>query len=109
MLSALRAQAYLVTPGICLAFFLAIALTYASSQSLWVDEATQLSGIQLGFSTQLKWLLGAEVEGLRVPHDRTPPLSYWIGRVWYLAFGPHEFAIRLLGITAVFVGLVVLY
>ena len=92
-----------------LAFFLAISLAYAWNQSLWVDEATQLSGIRLPFKTQLDWLLGAEIEAIRVPQDRAPPLSYWIGRVWYLALGPGELPMRLLGIAAVFCGLIVLY
>jgi len=109
VLSAIRRRTDVFAPAICLAVFLATSIAYAWKQSLWLDEATQLSGIQLDFSTQLEWLLGAEVEALHVPHDRTPPLSYWIGRAWFLALGPNEFTMRLLGITAVFCGLVALY
>ena len=38
--------------------FAYVAVRFAAGQSVWTDEATQLSGLSLGFADQLKWLAG---------------------------------------------------
>jgi 4-amino-4-deoxy-L-arabinose transferase-like glycosyltransferase len=67
--------------------FAVVAVRFAAQQSLWTDEATQLSGLSLGFADQLRWLAGRLPQIFAVPPDRMPPLSYWLGSLWTHTFG----------------------
>ncbi len=80
--------------------FTVMAGLFASQQSIWVDETTQLSGLALPWGEQLRWLAGRSEIQLGVPPDRMPPLSYWAGGLWAAVFGLSESAMRWFGITA---------
>ncbi len=83
----------------CLAIlFAVIAVRFAARQSVWTDEATQLSGLSLGFVDQLRWLAGRLPQAFAVPPDRMPPLSYWLGSVWTRAFGDGVLTVRYLSV-----------
>lgn len=84
-----------------IAGFTAAAGLFASAQSIWIDETTQLSGLGLGLGEQLRWLLGQSDVVLGVPLDRMPPLSYWLGGVWAGVFGLSEAAMRWFGIATI--------
>lgn len=79
--------------------FLLVAITFATRQNLWTDEATQLTGVSLGFTEQLRWLAGRLPQLGSVPLDRTPPLSYWLWSVWTTIFGRGIFAARCLSVS----------
>jgi uncharacterized membrane protein len=77
----------------------ALAAGFASHQSLWVDETTQLAGIRMPLSDTFHFLLGHPAPAqFDVPADRMPPLSYLVDKVWALLFGPSETSLRYLGI-----------
>lgn len=79
----------------------ALAAGFASHQSLWVDETTQLAGIRVPIADTFRFLLGhpsPAFESFDVPADRMPPLSYLVGKAWALAFGASETSLRYLGI-----------
>ncbi len=78
--------------------FVTMSGVFASNQTIWVDETTQLSGLALPFTEQLLWLIGLSDVELGVPPDRMPPLSYWIGGLWVSLFGLSETAMRWFGI-----------
>ena len=78
--------------------FAIVAVRLAAQQSVWTDEATQLSGLSLGFADQLRWLAGRLPQAFTVPPDRTPPLSYWLGSLWAHAFGNSVQTIRYLSV-----------
>jgi ABC-type glycerol-3-phosphate transport system permease component len=80
---------------------LAIGGLFASRQSLWVDETTQLNGIAMGPLHVLSWLLGDRTYLNGVPPDRNPPLSFFLGQLWGMAFGRQVYAMRWMGIVAV--------
>jgi len=83
------------------AVFALCAGTFASQQTIWLDETTQLTGLTLSFGEQLAWLSGHSDKVLGVPPDRAPPLSYWIGSLWAEIFGLSETSLRWMGIVAV--------
>jgi len=84
---------------LCLAtLFATVAFRFAAAQSVWTDEATQLSGLSLGFADQLRWLTGHLPQAFAVPIDRSPPLSYWLGSVWTHAFGNSVLTARCLSV-----------
>ena len=88
---------------VVLSAYLATAIWFATGQSIWTDETTQLRGLTLSFSDQLQWLMGRTGQldaGLGVPPDRMPPISYWIGGLWSSVFGLTEMSLRLMGISA---------
>lgn len=89
--------------------FLGLAFQFAGSQSIWVDETTQMSGLSLPFSEQLAWLTGYANPVPGVPPDRMPPLSYWAGDVWAGLFGLSEMSMRLFGIVAILCGAPAIY
>ena len=80
------------------ALFAIVAARFAAQQSVWTDEATQLSGLSLTFSDQLRWLAGRLPHAFAVPPDRTPPLSYWLGSIWQHAFGDGVLTARYLSV-----------
>lgn len=51
---------------------------FASLQSVWVDETTQLSGTRLPPGHLIAWLAGRFDPHFGVPPDRMPPISYLI-------------------------------
>lgn len=95
--------------GIILIIFVAIAGLFASTQSIWVDETTQLTGLALPFSEQFFWLIGRSERQLGVPPDRMPPLSYWVGALWVAVFGLSEATMRWFGIAATLAAAPALY
>ncbi len=85
----------------CLSIFMIGAGIFATTQAIWTDETTQLSGLKLPFFEQLFWLTGNSDINLGVPPDRMPPLSYWLGTLWAYFFGVSEISMRWFGIVAV--------
>ena len=81
--------------------WLLVSLVFATRQEIWVDEATQLSGLTLGPVEVVHWLAGADSGRFGVPGDRMPPLSYWLGWLWAQVFGLHENTLRFLSIALV--------
>jgi 4-amino-4-deoxy-L-arabinose transferase-like glycosyltransferase len=79
--------------------FAVAAVCFATRQSVWTDEATQLTGLNLNFVDQLRWLTGRLPHAFTVPPDRTPPLSYWLGTLWTQVFGNSELTARALSIS----------
>jgi hypothetical protein len=66
-------------------------------QSIWIDESTQLSGLTLDPIEVVRWLTGTDVGRFGVPHDRMPPVSYWLGIAWSQVFGHGESSFRWMG------------
>jgi hypothetical protein len=90
--------------------FCVLAARYADQQSLWVDESTQLAGLNLGLADQVSWLAGKPRPEILVPPDRAPPLSYFVGRAWGEVFGlGGETQLRWAGILSVSIGVLVLF
>ena len=69
-------------------------------QSLWNDEATQLSGLQLNPVEVTRWLADDVDYDFGVPDDRMPPVSYWVGWGWSRVFGLSETAMRWMSVAA---------
>jgi hypothetical protein len=80
--------------------FLICAVHFASAQCIWLDEATQLAGLSLGPIEVLRWLTGKVESQMGVMTDRMPPMSYWIGWIWWEAFGTGEATARSMGVFA---------
>jgi hypothetical protein len=59
----------------------------ARGQSIWVDDTTQMYGVQQALGTSLAWLTTTRPEAHLVPFDRMPPLSYVLGIAWTGVFG----------------------
>jgi len=81
--------------------FLCVAFSFSFSQSLWVDETTQLSGIQLSIGQLYSWLSGDQNKLFLVPADRMPVLSYLIGSLWSALFGGNPLIMRWLSLFLV--------
>ncbi|QEH36122.1 hypothetical protein OJF2_46820 [Aquisphaera giovannonii] len=97
-----RSRALALSLGaLCVATAVAAAAAFLPHQSLWNDEATQLSGLSLSPASQAYWLAGMERHDFGVSDDRMPPLSYWIGWAWSRLFGLGEASMRSLGVVAV--------
>jgi hypothetical protein len=85
--------------------FAVIALAIVSSaaflryQTLWLDEATQMSGLTLSPVELTRWLAGLARHDFGVPGDRMPPVSYWLGWVWSRIFGLNETSMRWFGVA----------
>jgi hypothetical protein len=77
------------------------ASLFLPRQSLWLDEATQMSGLSLDPVRVVRWLLGTERFDFGQFRDRTPPLSYWLGWAWSRAFGYGETSFRWFGVACV--------
>lgn len=103
-----RSRMVVLAMLIC-ATFLAGAGYFATHQTIWIDETTQLSGLALPLGEQLRWLLGMSDLQLGVPLDRMPPVSYWMGSLWAGIFGLSETTMRWFGITMTLVGAPALY
>ncbi len=78
--------------------FWLVAGIFARSQSIWVDETTQLVGLAQTYRTSIEWLAGSRPEMPAVPFDRMPPLSYVIGIAWASVFGLTENSMRAMGV-----------
>lgn len=83
---------------VCVAALVAGAAAFLPQQSIWVDEATQLSGLQLGPREVARWLAGGDRRDFGQFRDRMPPLSYWLGWCWTQAFGRDVTALRWLSV-----------
>jgi hypothetical protein len=79
--------------------FALVAVRFALQQSVWTDEATQLSGLGLGLADQLRWLAGRLPRAFAVPLDRMPPLSYWLGSLWAYVFCNGVLTARILSVS----------
>jgi hypothetical protein len=86
---------------ICVAFSVGSSALFLGHQSLWLDEATQMSGLSLGPIEQVRWLSGQAKYPFGVSDDRMPPLSYWAGWAWSSTFGLRETPMRWMGVAAV--------
>ncbi len=82
---------------------------FARGQSIWVDETTQMYGIQQSFSTSIAWLTSARPDVHPVPFDRMPPLSYVLGIAWTGIFGFSENTLRVMGILFASLAIPALY
>jgi hypothetical protein len=74
--------------------FFVVAFLFSFQQNLWVDEATQLSGITLSFVDVYRWLGGLMATPFSVPSDRMPVLSYWFGMLWSELFSTEPLVMR---------------
>ena len=93
-----RSSIWTVALASLASLFAIVAFHFALQQSVWTDEATQLSGLSLSFLDQLRWLSGRLPQAFSVPPDRTPPLSYWLGSLWTSAFGDRVLTTRCLSV-----------
>lgn len=84
---------------------LMLGMTFAKTQCVWVDEAAQLSGLTLSPWGQVRWLAGFDENTFGVPHDRNPPLSYWVQSLWISAFGNDEYTLRMCSLAAMTIAL----
>jgi len=87
--------------------FLCVAFSFSFSQSLWVDEATQLSGIQLPIKQLYSWLSGMQNDLFLVPADRMPALSYLVGSLWAALFGSDQLVMRWLSLLFVLLAFII--
>ena len=87
--------------GLCVALCVTASALFLPHQSIWLDEATQLSGLTLDPFNQVRWLSGRIQNPLGVCEDRMPPLSYLAGWIWSQAFGLNEVSMRWMGVVAV--------
>src|SRR5262249_38280768 len=100
-----------VHASIVAALILALSIEiyiFARMQNIWLDEATQLSGITLNCWEMLRWLAGADQDRLGVPGDRMPPLSYLLDWLWLHLCGPSEIGFRLFHSAFVIAGVAAL-
>jgi hypothetical protein len=77
------------------------ARSFLPSQVIWLDEATQLSGLRLDPIRVVRWLAGTESHDFGQFRDRMPPVSYWLGWAWGRAFGADEASMRWFGVACV--------
>lgn len=89
--------------------FVGGAAPFLPQQCLWLDEATQMTGLRLGPTGVARWLAGGEPHDTGQFRDRMPPLSYWLGWVWARAFGFDEASLRWFGVTCVAVAAALVY
>jgi hypothetical protein len=82
-----------------IALFVGSAALFLPHQSIWNDEATQLSGLTLSPVEVAHWLVDSRRQDFGVPGDRMPPLSYWLGLAWAQLFGLTEISLRWFGIV----------
>ncbi len=94
-----------IFPVVLMVVMAELAWSFGSSQSIWVDETTQLSGLEFNPVAQVRWLAGRDKHALGVPDDRAPPLSYWLGWGWSKLLGLTEESMRWFGIACVCAGL----
>lgn len=94
---------------LCTAAALATTTAFLPHQSLWTDEATQLSGLTLDPVAVVRWLTGQSRHDFGVSDDRMPPLSYWLGWVWAQVFGLTEPSLRWFGAACVAAATAVVY
>ena len=86
---------------VCLVASVTAAAFFMPRQSLWLDEAVQMSGLSLDPVAVTRWLVNQEQHSFDLPDDRMPPLSYWMGWIWSRLFGLAEQPLRWMGVVAV--------
>ncbi|MDG3006986.1 glycosyltransferase family 39 protein [Paludisphaera mucosa] len=84
---------------LCAAAGVAGSALFLPRQSLWNDEATQMSGLTLDPIALVRWLANLDEHEFGVAEDRMPPLSYWVGWAWSRVFGLTETSMRIMGVT----------
>ena len=80
-----------------LSVFFVGSLSFLPHQSIWTDEATQMTGLSLSWGEMMRYLLHKTAD-LGVPFDRMPPLSYLLGKAWASFFGLTEYSMRVFGV-----------
>jgi 4-amino-4-deoxy-L-arabinose transferase-like glycosyltransferase len=93
----------------CVAIGIAADALFLPHQSLWNDEATQMSGLSLDPVEVTKWLADRVDYDFGVPDDRMPPLSYWAGWIWSRVTGLSETPMRWLGVACVAIATAVVF
>ena len=104
----LQAGRWVCLVGVVAPFVLA-ASAFLPHQTLWSDETVQMSGLELGPTRVVWWLVGAENPDFDQYPDRTPPLSYWLGWGWSRIFGLSETSMRWFGVTCVTIAVALVY
>jgi len=87
--------------------FILLALRFASLQNIWIDETTQMSGIDLLPKDILVWLMGKNPGRFGVPGDRMPPISYLVDSAWSHFATKAELPFRMFHAMLVIIGLVI--
>ncbi len=75
--------------------FILACIVFAQIQDIWIDEATQLSGVRLPFASLVGWVSGVAPDRFGVPGDRMPPLAYGLDHLWWRAAGDAVFRFRI--------------
>jgi hypothetical protein len=86
---------------VVVATFLVGSTRFLPLQSLWLDEATQLSGLSLDPLSAARWLSGRSAPDFGQFPDRMPPASYWLGWAWGRVVGSSEVSLRWFGVACV--------
>ena len=89
--------------------FLGGAAAFLPHQALWIDEATQRSGLTLGPAAVARWLAGEQRPEFGQYPDRMPPLSYWLGWAWSRVVGPGEGSLRWFGVVCAALAVALVY
>lgn len=88
-----------LTLGGGLAVFTAISLGNISRWSIWFDEAFSVYLIRFNFSDIAKY----------TALDVHPPLYYWVLKLWQMAFGNSELALRSLSLVFIAIAIIFVY
>ena len=94
----------LIVTFLLLLAFIAELYFFSRQQEIWIDETTQLSGVQISFGDMLRWLGGTDPQRFGVPADRMPPISYALDWIWLRMNGPSEVGFRLFHSAIAFAG-----
>lgn len=78
-------------------------------QCLWLDEATQMTGLAMGPAGAARWLAGVGASATGQFPDRMPPLGYWVGWGWSQLFGFNEASLRWCGVVCVALATALVY
>ncbi len=87
-----------------IALFVMACVRFALVQDIWIDEATQLSGVRLSIPALVGWLSGTDAGRFGLPGDRMPPLAYLLDHLWWQAAGDSATRFRMFHILLVAAG-----
>jgi uncharacterized membrane protein len=87
----------------------ASTLSFLPHQTIWLDESVQLAGMTLPPVSVTRWLANTERHDFGLFRDRMPPLSYWAHWGWSRVFGAGETAMRLMGVVAVAIAVLLIF
>jgi Dolichyl-phosphate-mannose-protein mannosyltransferase len=94
---------------VCVAIGTAADALFLPHQSLWLDEAAQMTGLSMGPVDLTKWLTGHLGYETWAPKDRMPPLGYWLGWAWSQVFGFDERSMRWFGVAFIAVATAIVF